>query len=85
MSKSDLSHKDAICIMINNTPRKIMIADIDAEDHHHQLACFLETFTMESFLYDADYRRRLNIILDSFTDEEFDEFESNYAQRFTLN
>lgn len=46
---------------------------------------FLDEFDFEAFLSDPTYRRRLNEILDTFTDEEFDKFEHRYARRFTLN
>lgn len=46
---------------------------------------FLDTFSLTAFMFDTEYRRRLNLILDSFTDEEFDDFEIQHARRFTLN
>jgi hypothetical protein len=46
---------------------------------------FLDTFSFEAFLSNPSYRQRLNEILETFTDEEFDKFEHRHARRFTLN
>lgn len=50
-----------------------------------ELLEFLDTFDLDSFLNDPTYRMHLNLLLESFTDEEFDRFEYRHAQRFTLN
>lgn len=46
---------------------------------------FLDNFDLASFLSDPMYRKQLNDMLDTFSDEEFDLFESRYSHRFTLN
>lgn len=53
--------------------------------HEPELLEFLDTFDLDSFLNDPTYRKHLNVLLESFTDEEFDRFEYRHAQRFTLN
>lgn len=45
----------------------------------------IDSLDLESFVGDPAYRRRLNEVLDTFSDEEFDHFERLYTRRFTLN
>jgi hypothetical protein len=46
---------------------------------------FMDNFDIFRFLYEPTYRRRLNTILERFTDEEFENFERAHSQRFTVN
>ena len=46
---------------------------------------FMDSFDVYLFLYDKSYRRRLNSILDGFTNEEFECFERAYSHRFIMN
>jgi len=46
---------------------------------------FLDNFDIYLFVYDDEYRMRLNNILDLFSDEEFESFERTHARRFTVN
>lgn len=52
------------------------------EEH---LLAFMDNFDFYLFLYDHDYRQRLNDILERFTDEEFECFERAHSHRFTIN
>lgn len=45
----------------------------------------LDRLDLHAFLHDRDYRRRLSVLLDSFSAEEFDDFERHYIRRRTLN
>jgi hypothetical protein len=45
----------------------------------------IDSLDLESFICDPGYRRQLNEVLDAFSDEEFDSFESLYTRRFTVN
>ena len=58
---------------------------VTANPHVPVLLEFMERFDLARFLYDEDYRQRLNDILDRFTDDEFEDFEKVYANRFTMN
>jgi hypothetical protein len=73
-----IARRDA---MIGSSTR----AQRGARSHEPELLEFLDTFDMSSFLHDPTYRRHLNMLLDTFTDEEFDRFEDRHARRFTLN
>lgn len=46
---------------------------------------FLDRFDFHSFLYDTSYRRRLNDLLEGFSEEEFNHFEQLYFHRFIVN
>ncbi len=50
-----------------------------------RLLSFLDSFDLCRFFYDSSYRRRLNAILERFTDEEFENFERTHSHRFTVN
>lgn len=45
----------------------------------------IDTLDLADFMRDPAYRRQLNEVLDTFSDEEFDRFERLYTRRFTLN
>lgn len=45
----------------------------------------IDTLDLADFVRDPAYRRQLNEVLDTFSDEEFDRFERLYTRRFTLN
>ncbi|HTH16368.1 MAG TPA: hypothetical protein VL974_06930 [Magnetospirillum sp.] len=49
------------------------------------LAEVVDGLDLASFLNDPAYRRRLNELLEHFSDEEFDDFERLYTRRFTIN
>ncbi len=49
------------------------------------LLAFLDSFDIHRFFCDLAYRRRLNAILERFTDEEFENFERMHSHRFTMN
>jgi hypothetical protein len=46
---------------------------------------FMDSFDIFRFFHDPTYRRKLNILLERFTDEEFESFERAHSQRFTVN
>jgi hypothetical protein len=50
-----------------------------------RLLAFLDTFNVYLFLYEPSYRRRLNDMLERFTDEEFEDFTRIHFNRFTVN
>lgn len=45
----------------------------------------IDSLDLDSFLHDPVCRRRLNEVMNTFSDEEFDRFERLYTRRFTLN
>lgn len=49
------------------------------------LAELVDTLDLYAFVHKPAYRRRLNLVLACFSDEEFDRFERLYSRRFTAN
>jgi len=45
----------------------------------------IDTLDLDAFFHDPACRRRLNEVLDTFSDEEFDRFERLYANRYPTN
>lgn len=45
----------------------------------------VDTLDLYAFLNDPAYRRRLRLVLDTLSDEEFDSFEHLYTRRHPLN
>lgn len=45
----------------------------------------VDALDLLSFLHDPAYRRQLNEVIETLSDEEFDRFERLYTRRFTLN
>lgn len=45
----------------------------------------IDTLDLDAFFHDPACRRRLNEVLDTFSDEEFDRFERLYMNRFPPN
>lgn len=46
---------------------------------------FVDALDLHAFIHKPAYRRRLNLVLAAFSDEEFDCFERFYTRRFTVN
>ncbi|MEW5726716.1 MAG: hypothetical protein AB1918_02715 [Pseudomonadota bacterium] len=67
-------------------PTRIAVAaDEGADIRVPVLNAALDRLDLHAFLYDPDYRRRLNALLDTLSDAEFDSFERQYTRRLTLN
>ena len=45
----------------------------------------VDALDLYAFIHKPAYRRRLNEVLVTFSDEEFDRFERIYTRRFTVN
>jgi hypothetical protein len=45
----------------------------------------VDTLDLHAFLHDPGYRNRLNLVIETLSDEEFDNFERLYTRRLTLN
>lgn len=59
--------------------------EADGDRRVEALANLVDGLDLRTFLFDPDYRRRLNEVLAGFSDEEFDSFERHYTRRFTIN
>lgn len=61
--------------------RRVVPTDLKTE----VLVELVDELDLHAFFHKPAYRRRLNLVLSCFSDEEFDRFEQLYTRRFTVN
>lgn len=61
--------------------RRDVLPDLKTE----VLVELVDSLDLYAFVHKPAYRRRLNLVLSCFSDEEFDRFERLYTRRFTVN
>lgn len=71
--------------LVDGGPPTAGLSRADDDPRVPVLMEMIDSLDLHTFLHDQAYRRRLNEVLDAFTDEEFDRFERLYSRRFTLN
>ncbi|MGE5545719.1 MAG: hypothetical protein ACM33T_02385 [Solirubrobacterales bacterium] len=66
-------------------PAHFVVVDDGTDIRVPVLVELLDDLDLNDFLLDPACRRRLNEVIETFSDDEFDNFERLYTSRFTIN